>query len=121
MHTHTNVVRASSLNWVLTSEMVWRSDSSFSIISGSDWPLGRVPPPPPRKPLSSGPYWVDSCDTLARAFSSTEGNCRKRSVWPVGAVSKMMASYESDLTCLSTSAKGHGFVDARDLRGARCR
>ena len=34
----------------------------------------------------------------------TVGNCRNRRVWPVGAVSKMMTSYDSDLTCLRTSA-----------------
>jgi len=104
MQTQTNVVRFSSLNCVFTSVMVSRRLSSFSIISDKLAPFGK-PPLAPRIPLSMGPNCVESWETFAKAFSRTEGNCKKRRVWPVGAVSKMMVSYERDFTCLRTSAK----------------
>ena len=85
------MVRFSSLNCVFTSEMVSRRDSSFSIISGRFAPFGRAPFAP-RIPESMGPNWVESWETFASAFSRTEGNWRKRRVWPVGAVSKIMVS-----------------------------
>jgi len=90
MQTQTNVVMASSLNCVFTSAIVVRRDSSFSIISGRFGALG--PDCDPMRPFSMGPNCVDSWEILARAFSRTVGNWRKRRVWPVGAVSKIMVS-----------------------------
>lgn len=79
--------------------MVSRRDSILTRISSRDLPPGRrllLPPPPiPRAPMrvfSMGPNWVDSWESLAKAFSRTVGNWRKRRVWPVGAVSKIIVS-----------------------------
>lgn len=47
-----------------------------------------------------GPNLPPSVASLPSAFSSTLGNERNRSVWPVGAVSKTMTSNSIDLTCL---------------------
>lgn len=109
MQTQTKVVISAFLNCEFTSEIVSRRDSILRRISSRDWPPGRrlllLPPRAPIIVLSMGPNWVDSWESLARAFSSTVGNWRKRRVWPVGAVSKIIVSYERDLTCLSTSAK----------------
>jgi hypothetical protein len=49
-----------------------------------------------------GSNCVESWEILARAFLRTVGNCRKRSVWPVGAMSNMKERY---LTYFRTSAK----------------
>ena len=73
MQTQTKVVRFSSLNCVLTSPMVSRKLSSFSIISLRFAPLGSWPLAP-SKPFNIGPNCVDNWETLASAFSRTEGN-----------------------------------------------
>lgn len=89
------MVISAFLNCEFTSEIVSRRDSILSRISSRDWPPGRRLLPPPRAPMrvfSMGPNWVDSWDSLAKAFSSTVGNWRKRRVWPVGAVSKIIVS-----------------------------
>jgi hypothetical protein len=49
-----------------------------------------------------GPMRPLSVDSFPSAFSSTLGKERKRRVWPVGAVSKTIAEYSMDLTCLYT-------------------
>src|SRR5271170_6001928 len=52
-----------------------------------------------------GPNREDNRETLASAFSRTVGKERKRRVWPVGAVSKMMTLYSIESTYFMTSAK----------------
>ena len=112
-----------SLNWLLTSEMTARIDSSFANISSCE------PACPPiiadifqgkivhsyQKNSNSyskgqhtwliiGPNRLPRVLSFPRAFSSTEGNDKKRSVCPVGAVSNTMTENCIDLTCLEPSS-----------------
>lgn len=72
--------------------MVSRRDSILRKMSSRDWPPGSMLLRPPMMVFSMGPNWVESWESLARAFSNTVGNWRKRRVWPVGAVSKIIVS-----------------------------
>ena len=55
-----------------------------------------------------GPIRPLNVDSFPSAFSSTLGKERKRRVWPVGAVSKTIAEYSMDLTCLHTDTYRKG-------------
>ncbi|KAG5519067.1 hypothetical protein PMAC_002153 [Pneumocystis sp. 'macacae'] len=54
--------------------------------------------------LIIGPKRDPSPEILVSAFSSTVGNDRNRSVWPVGAVSNTHTEYSIDFTCFMISA-----------------
>ena len=65
----------------------------------------------PRRPLR--------VESFPSAFSNTVGKDKKRSVCPVGAVSKTITEYSIDLTCLGTSSVRAGQLETRDLRKDR--
>eukprot|EP00128_Syssomonas_multiformis_P017429 Colp12_sorted_trinity150504_noHs@7695 len=102
MHTHTNVVRSGFLNCLFTSSMTCFVDSSFSVIAS--W----LNPPSPNIDVTwliMGAKRFLSCMTFSRALLRLFGRANRRSVCPVGAVSKTMTSYSMLRTSFMTSAK----------------